>query len=175
MSKLQDVYYDGARVGFFFEDGPGRVKITGKRHIQLIDGQASGKKIVTGKDGSPILKAPERPLASVRDEKVRWLRGQYERAMAGLDGYALSKSGVLPAMAMECSIWIVSNDPTDCPMLSAMAAAGGRDMDGEFVQEAMEKYHAFSSNAGRLSAKLEALEMTARRAGSKKEIEAVKW
>lgn len=175
MSKLQDVYYDGARVGFFFEDGPCRVKITGKRHIQLIEGQASGKNIVTGKDGSPILKAPERPLASVRDDKLTVIAKEYEKAMAGLDGYALSKSGVLAMMAMECSIWIVSNDPGDCPMLSAYAKESGREMDGEFVQETMERYHAFASAAGQLAGKHDRLEKLARKATSKSALSGVNW
>lgn len=170
-----DVYYDGKNVSFHLEDGEGRVRISGNRHRQLLSGQANGKKIVTGGDGYPKLKTRAAPLASARDAKVNAIKKAYEKAMGQLDGYTLSRSGVMPAIAMECSIWQVSKDAADCPMLSAMAAENGVEMDADFVQDAMEKYHAFSSNAGQYSAKFERLERKARRAKSKSELEKIEW
>lgn len=170
-----EAYYDAKTGGFHLDDADGRVKISGKRHKQLLDGQAKGKEIFTGPDGQPKLKTRTVPLATIRDAKLANLDRKYQKAVAGLTDAELSKSGVLAAMAMECSIWIVSNDPGDCPMLSAYAKQAGRTMDGSFVQEVMERYHNFASNAGRLAAKYDQMVKEVRSANSKTAIQSVSW
>lgn len=81
------MFYFAESTGFVFESIPGSVPVSQQRHVQLMDGQAAGQRIVAGPDGAPMLvNATTTPptLEDARSERDRRIAAGCEVTVSGL-------------------------------------------------------------------------------------------
>lgn len=154
------------------------VKITREHHRVLLDGQASGRRIVVDADGNPSLAEVDPPtIANVATRKLAEINAASNQPLAGIRReYPQFEIDTWPDQEAEARAWIADNSAVT-PTLSGIAAERGVTV-AELVPKVIEKADLYRPTATAVIGKRQRLEdaiKAAEKAGDREALEAISW
>lgn len=140
-SKLACGFYDSSIHSVLPEDA---VEITKELHMQLLDGQSSGKVISSDSEGRPIL--VERDKISIEEMKLSLYKlnnSKYEDAITlHTSAYPQSEKDTWPTQDREIKAWVNDPENASTPWIDAAATVRGVSRD-DYLQRTLVKTQQF--------------------------------